>query len=149
MAVSVKGDFGRLEDLLDSFGKLASPEMRAALIQDLAEEALQVIQQEFDTGRDPYGKSWPEPKRDTKTSRNRHAGLPMIRTGRLMTGWSYRPSADGFALENEAPYSTFLQDGTSKMEARKMVPDGDDLPPLWRLRFEKAVEKKLFEFAFR
>jgi phage gpG-like protein len=141
VALRVQGDFGRLEDLLASFAKLASPALRAELIRDMAEEALQAIQQEFDTGRDPYGKTWRPPKSGTN--------LPMIRSGRLMSGWSYRPTPDGFELEAEPPYASFLQDGTRKMEARKMVPDGDDLPPLWRLRFEKAVEKKLFEIAFR
>ena len=141
MALRIRGDLGRLEDLLESFHRLASPDFKAALVVDLAEATITLLLREFATGRDPSGKPWPPPKRGDN--------LPMIRTGKLMTGFSYKPGPDGFEIQNTQEYSGYLQDGTSRMAPRKMLPDDGEWPPLWRLEYEQVVEKKLFEIAFR
>jgi len=98
-----------------------------------------LIDDQFDAKRDPYGVAWKPPK----------TGETMQKTGRLRRGFSVviRPgSGQGLALEisNREEYAKWLQSGTEKMTARRLVP-GATLPPAWqavlRDAYKSALEK--------
>jgi hypothetical protein len=47
-------------------------------------------------------------------------------------------------IGNDTSYTRWHQDGTRKMDARKMVPD-KKLSPKWRARINKVLDKALKE----
>lgn len=137
MAMSVKGA-GQLRRLA-----LAVQSMPRRVQKDAAEIAQRgiaaLIDDQFDAKRDPYGVAWKPPK----------TGETMQKTGRLRRGFSVviRPgSGQGLALEisNREEYAKWLQSGTEKMTARRLVP-GATLPPAWqavlRDAYKSALEK--------
>lgn len=137
MAMSVKGA-GQLRRLA-----LAVQSMPRRVQKDAAEMAQRgiaaLIDDQFDAKRDPYGVAWKPPK----------TGETMQKTGRLRRGFSVviRPgSGQGLALEisNREEYAKWLQAGTEKMVARRLVP-GATLPPAWqavlRDAYRSALEK--------
>jgi phage gpG-like protein len=137
MAMSVKGT-GQLRRLA-----LAVQSMPRRVRKDAAEIAQRgiaaLIDDQFDAKRDPYGVAWKPPK----------TGETMQKTGRLRRGFSVviRPgSGQGLALEisNREEYAHWLQSGTEKMTARRLVP-GATLPPAWqavlRDAYRQALEK--------
>ena len=137
MAMSVKGT-RQLRRLA-----LAVQSMPRRVQKDAAEIAQRgiaaLIDDQFDAKRDPYGVVWKQPK----------TGETMQKTGRLRRGFSVviRPgSGQGLALEisNREEYAKWLQTGTEKMVARRLVP-GATLPPAWqavlRDAYKSALEK--------
>jgi len=135
--MSVKGA-GQLRRLA-----LAVQSMPRRVQKDAAEIAQRgiaaLIDDQFDAKRDPYGVAWKPPK----------TGETMQKTGRLRRGFSVviRPgSGQGLALEisNREEYARWLQIGTEKMTARRLVP-GATLPPAWqavlRDAYKSALEK--------
>jgi hypothetical protein len=123
---------------------LAVQSMPRRVQKDAAEIAQRgitaLIDDQFDAKRDPYGAAWKPPK---------DGGETMQKTGRLRRGFTVavRPgSGQGLALEisNREAYSKWLQSGTAKMDARKLVP-GATLPPAWqavlRDAYRSALEK--------
>jgi hypothetical protein len=122
---------------------LAVQSMPRRVQKDAAEIAQRgiaaLIDDQFDAKRDPYGVAWKPPK----------TGETMQKTGRLRRGFSVviRPgSGQGLALEisNREEYARWLQSGTEKMTARRLVP-GATLPPAWqavlRDAYKSALEK--------
>ena len=122
---------------------LAVQSMPRRVQKDAAEIAQRgiaaLIDDQFDAKRDPYGVAWKPPK----------TGETMQKTGRLRRGFSVviRPgSGQGLALEisNREEYAKWLQAGTEKMTARRLVP-GATLPPAWqavlRDAYKSALEK--------
>lgn len=137
MAMSVKGA-GQLRRLA-----LAVQSMPRRVQKDAAEIAQRgiaaLIDDQFDAKRDPYGVAWKPPK----------TGETMQKTGRLRRGFSVsiKPgSGQGLALEisNREEYAKWLQSGTEKMTARRLVP-GATLPPAWQKvladAYKEALEK--------
>ena len=122
---------------------LAVQSMPRRVQKDAAEIAQRgiaaLIDNQFDAKRDPYGVAWKPPK----------TGETMQKTGRLRRGFtvSIKPgSGQGLALEisNREEYAKWLQAGTARMEARRLVP-GATLPPAWQKvladAYKEALEK--------
>lgn len=67
----------------------------------------------------------------------------MQRTGRLRRGFSIETKPDGSGIQmhilNKQDYAQWLQEGTAKMEARRMVPDGP-LPFSWQALIERSFK---------
>lgn len=80
----------RLEALRRKVASVASPAMRRALSDALAAEALKLVDDGFDQGRDPYGKAW-------KPLKSR-SGKPLLDTGRMRSAFTSRTTEDGFTL---------------------------------------------------
>ena len=134
--MSVKGA-GQLRRLA-----LAVQSMPRRVQKDAAEIAQRgiaaLIDDQFDAKRDPYGVGWKPPKAGGET---------MQKTGRLRRGFSVvvRPgSGQGLALEisNREAYARWLQSGTEKMTARRLVP-GATLPPAWQRVLANAYRAAL------
>lgn len=94
-----------------------------------------LIKDEFRSKTDPYGAAWKPPKDGGKT---------MDRTGRLKRGFDVvaSPTGEGISIRvtNEQEYAHWLQDGTRRMEPRRMVPMGGSLPDKWDKVFAEAYK---------
>ena len=121
---------------------LAVQSMPRRVQKDAAEIAQRgiaaLIDDQFDAKRDPYGAVWKPPQ---------DGGETMQKTGRLRRGFtvSIKPgSGQGLALEisNREAYARWLQAGTAKMDARKLVP-GATLPPAWQKVLADAYKSAL------
>lgn len=88
----------------------------------------QLLDRQFIEERDPYGKRYPKAK---------GWAHPLQRTRRMRGGFTFTavPSGTGILLriDNTQDYSKFVNDGTERMDARKLVPDapGRTLPREW------------------
>ena len=105
----------------------------------LAEEAISLVREGFDEQASPYGKGWAAKKQPDGRA------ILVGKTGRTRTGWKrVRANASGFKISASTNYSGYLQDGTTKMVHRKMVPDGD-VPPKWDAAFREVAQDVLDE----
>src|ERR1700674_1971207 len=139
MAMSIKGDFGRLEDLIARVRTVASAKFREAVLLNIAEAARTEIVLGFERGQDPYGRSWDRLK--ARTGR-RVGGQPLRDRGQLQNSFNVRPNATGFTV-SAVYYAAFHQHGTRRMVARPMVPTGSEIGPIWRRSFVRVLERQL------
>lgn len=130
MALKVKSS-GIMRQLAVNL-KQAPKRIQQEAAKQIQRELAKAIDKEFETKQDPYGKSWQPPK---------DGGETMQRSGRLRRGFVVEVVPGGVGLSvritNEVEYAKWLQKGTEKMEARRMIPDRA-LPESWRLIFEDA-----------
>ena len=70
--------------------------------------------------------------------------VPHRRTGRLATSWFVVASANGAALRSSAPYASFLQQGTDRMEARPYL-ERAFADAIARLKFNNAEFRDIIE----
>lgn len=120
-----------VERLGKKLHKVAEGRWRRALMSNVAEEVIELVREGFERESDPYGAKW--------------AGLKS-RSGRILqdTG-GLRSSFHRKALSETSTtvgagksYARYHQDGTKRMPARKMVPDGD-IPGEWRSRINEIA----------
>lgn len=164
MAVRVSGNFGRLEDLIERFKRLATEQEKRALLANLAEEANTQIALGFRESRDPNGAPWAPLKLRT--------GQPLRDTGRLAASLRAKPLPSAIAVDvtgRPAKYFRVHQFGAVivplrgkvlrwrvrgsrkyfvakrvRIPQRRMLP-GDELGPIWRRAFEDVVSHFLNE----
>jgi phage gpG-like protein len=140
MAVPIRGDFGRLEDLVRRAAEIASPQFRHRVLQNVAEAARTEIVLGFERGADPYGRKW-EP---LKARRGRRiGGQPLLDTGRLRSSFFVSPTSQGIVVRTNVSYAGYHQFGTRRIPARPMLPSGKELGPFWRRAFEGVLEQQL------
>lgn len=96
---------------LDAIG---TSEWRTSLSRQLAEKALDLIDNGFRAKRNPYGDRW------TKTKQPN----PILeRTGQLRSSFRIiAATPDGFLIRSDSPYGGFHQFGTGRLPVRAMVP---------------------------
>jgi hypothetical protein len=130
MALKVKSS-GIMRQLAVNL-KQAPKRIQQEAAKQIQRELAKAIDREFETKQDPYGKSWQPPK---------DGGETMQKTGRLRRGFVVEVVPGGVGLSvritNEVEYAKWLQKGTEKMEARRMIPDGT-LPESWKRIFDDA-----------
>jgi phage gpG-like protein len=130
MALKVKSS-GILRQLAVNL-KQAPKRIQQDAAKQIQRELAKAIDREFETKQDPYGKSWQPPK---------DGGETMQKSGRLRRGFVVEVVPGGVGLSvritNEVEYAKWLQKGTERMEARRMIPDGT-LPESWKRIFDDA-----------
>jgi len=110
---------------------------RAAIASNIRDS----IEEGFETKRDPRGRPW-APRADSLP----HPLLEL--TGAMRRSYRIDASGPNLRIVNDAvseqgrPYPLFHQTGTSKMPARKTLPDSS-LSPHWRAEFDKTVRAAL------
>lgn len=125
--MSVTGDFSGLEAMSEAFKRLSEVPSRAA--KAVSADLSKFVEEEFDTGSDPYGRSWAALAE--RTLRKGRKPPPLTDTGAMRGSVEIRPAQGaGVQISIGEPYSVYHQQGTSRMPARKMLPEGD-LPPKW------------------
>lgn len=102
-----------------------------------------LLDAQFRSGVDPYGRPWPPAK-------DRPAGPPMVRTGALRDGMAADATVDSggvrLAVTASVPYAKYLQGGTRRMRARLIVPGSAVLARVWRDRLERVRDDVLREW---
>lgn len=98
----------------------------------------QQIQRTFVERRDPIGRAWAQ--------RTRPYPWPILeKTGEMRRGWYVRKQGLNTVFGNRVPYTRFHQDGTSRMAARKMIPD-QRLSPRWRAEIDRELPRALRQY---
>jgi len=134
--MSVRGDFAALERLAANLAELGQVPSRAAA--SAADELGAIVQMQFDAGVDPYGDAW-APLAESTIAKGRDEP-PLTDSGSMASGIQVRPARGaGIEFTVEAEYAQFHQTGTRNMPARKILPDGDELPPHWDEVIERSV----------
>lgn len=120
--------------------------LRAA--QEIRKQVLILIDEGFRDKVNPVGQKW-KPRKPWYAAYLARGGKPyplMNKTLKLRHGFWVKVNKAGpkVVIGNDTPYTGFHQDGTRKMDARKMVPD-KRLSPKWRARINKVLDKALAE----
>lgn len=124
--VTVRGDFDELDELVASFERLASSRPRERLVRELGEEALDLVDRGFESGRDPSGRRWAPPRY--------RSGPPLQRTGRLRGSFVLVVGPNGFEIVSRLPYAFPLQAGIRGRRGvvvRRMLPDPGEITRRW------------------
>lgn len=123
--MAVTGDFTRLMQLRQRLERIAAGGLMPVVGRELANETLRLVVDSFNRQRDPWGRPW-ERLRDPR-ERNR----PILqKTRRLLRGITARYRGRRIVLRMPG-YGAFQQLGTATIPARKFVPDGAQLGPIW------------------
>lgn len=116
------GPFAELAQLIANVATLA--DKGAAAIAASTEPAIkQVLEAEYEQGRGPDGEQWARLKRDGSPSH-------LQDTGAMRANTNVVRGVRGVSVSIPKP-GGFHQSGTKRMAARKLVPDGEPLPPSW------------------
>jgi phage gpG-like protein len=130
----VSFDLSLFRSLAEQMGELSRSEFLRALVERLAEVALVDVRHGFDESRDPNGQSW-APLRS-------RAGKPLVRTGELRQSFGSRANGSEFSIGSQLSFAGFHQEGTRKMPARPMVPEGE-LGPEWAQTLETEIDQAM------
>jgi phage gpG-like protein len=122
------GDLSGIQALQARLRELQQVPSQAA--SEASEEIQELIEAEFDSGHDPYGNPW-VPLRPATLARGRRPP-PLTDTGAMRDSVNVQPMAGaGIGITIGTEYAPYHQYGTSRMEARPMLPDGDEMPESW------------------
>ncbi|MBP0006217.1 MAG: phage virion morphogenesis protein [Cyanobacteria bacterium SBC] len=102
------------------------------VFQQIGAMADNKLQQTQSAGADPYGNTW-KPKKTGEASFLRN-------TGDLEASRSWTAGGMEARVGYGAFYAKFHQNGTSKMVARPLVPEGD-IPPDWQEEIQDIVDR--------
>lgn len=123
----------RLAELEDIPSKIA---------QEVADGITEEIRQEFDGGHDPYGHAWSPLK--ASTLRRKRGDARILRRSDVMSSETVaRPSRGAGVEVVSVDYGEHHQTGTASndMDARPVLPDGDELPESWQEIIEDATAR--------
>ncbi len=138
--MALTGDFSGMQRLEEQLARLAQVPSRAAA--EAATEITKELKKEFADGKDPYGKPWAPLKPSTIKSGRKPP--PLTAGGTLRDGTEAKPMAGaGIQVTVGAPYGVFHQTGTSKMAARKILPE-KSFPKAWTTAIVNAVKRAFY-----
>lgn len=131
--MALTGDFSRLQQLRQKLMTLSGGGFARQAATELANATQQQIIDGFNAKRDPYGRPW-APRRpipDWVIRAFHPTNHPLMdKSGALID--TAKSKASGLKIRvTMKPYAKFHQDGTVQMVARKLVPDGMNLGPIW------------------
>jgi len=121
---SFSGDFGKIQRWSTKIRDIGSPKVLFEIADDQADVSLGLVAEGFGRESDPYLRRW-APKKVPDGRR-----ILRGKTNRLVTWRKAFVNQHGYRIESTAPYGGYHQKGTSRMVARKMVPDRN-LAPRW------------------
>lgn len=114
----------------------ASGRARELAANATADALLDLVDEGFERRADPYGNPWAPRKPPT-------GPWPLLEKTRAMrTNYFALVNGGRVTLTNDLAYPGYHQTGTSRMVARKTVPDGP-LPSAWEARIDEAVTDAL------
>jgi phage gpG-like protein len=148
--MGIRYDASKLHGFMEKLLKLQDPRLTSECSQRIGVGFTKLVADEFKTSTGPDGKPWKSVERNRK--RDRLARARRARAGKPIRGDkplidSGRMSASVTAIQSggnvvrvaiPVDYAIFHQQGTSKMERRQMLPEGE-LPPKWRDTAEKEA----------
>lgn len=123
--------FAQLSRLIASLDTLAAD--GATEVSEAAAKGLnEVVQAEYEQGKGPDGQAWA----------NKADGTPshLKKSGDMRRDTQVLPGVKGVTVRVPRP-GGFHQAGTDRMQARKLVPDGEPLPASWEKSLEEATRQ--------
>lgn len=123
----------KLQERLDELSEIPS-RIAAEVAEGISEE----LQGQFAGGYNAYGNPW-EPLQPSTVKRKRGDTRILMRSDELAAETLARPTAGAGIEIASLPYGRFHQSGTVDMVARKILPDGNALPPSWQKRIQDAL----------
>lgn len=128
-----------LKSLIARLGDLADIPSRAS--RSAAQRISDLIQEGFDQGTDPYGRPWKPLAPSTIARRPWRGPPPLTDTGKMRDAVTVAPRAGGgVEISSPVSYSVYHQRGTTHMPARKLLPEGRELPEEWQDAIEESIE---------
>lgn len=137
MRLTVSGDFVSLEAFADKLAR-AGDEAIPHIAREVATEMENLSAEGFRKQADPYGAKWAPRK-------SGGGGAILVQTGAMRGSLHSSASGNTASVGYGTGYATYHQNGTSRMVARKLVPDRGKLPPAWVDAIEGVVEDVLDE----
>lgn len=131
--MSSKGDWRKLDALIEKMERLAEPGTVHEAVEQLGEATLELIDRGFERSTSPDGERWERPAY--------RKGRPLVRTGRLRRSWVLRLRGNSFEVVSMVSYAYRLQAGIRSrrgLVARRMVPDMGEITRRW----ESAMRKQ-------
>lgn len=134
------GNLGKMGELADRLGELASVPSRASA--GAAEGINAALEEQFASGTDPYGNAWADLAPRTLL---KHGPPPLTETGDMRDGTFAKPSR-GAGVELTVPFpggihQTGAKRGNWVMPARKILPEGGELPDTWKAAIDDALDE--------
>ena len=135
MSVRITGDLAKIDAWRKRFGEAAVAKVKRTILENVAEEALELIAEGFSKEQAPNGAPWAPLKQ--------RRGKILQDTGRMRASFHRKTiGGDRVTIGPAVKYAAFHQSGTVRMVARPMVPDGG-LPAKWQARLNEAAEDVL------
>lgn len=140
----IAGDLSRMGQLSRNLGKLASvPSMASA---KLSEKLPEVIDKQFQTGTDPYGRAW-TPHADATIER--HGEHPLLDlSGQMRSSLHVHPmQAAGVSVTIDHPsedHQTGWKGPQGEGPARPILPMGT-FPATWRAAVQDSIQESINE----
>jgi hypothetical protein len=135
------GDISGMGQLAENIGKLGTVPSRAAPM--VATGIGDLIEQEFEEGRDPYGRAWAELTDATLAKRSQTTEPPLTDDGDMRRSVDVRPRAGagiGITIDHPAaPHQTGWNGPQGHGPARPILP-GMKMPIAWRETIDAAVD---------
>ncbi len=125
-------------DLADRLAELEDIPSRIAA--EVADEINESLINEFDSGVNAYGNAW-KPLLPQTVRRKRGDARILRRTDALSAATRAVPTSGAGIEIQSLDYGSFHQNGTKRMVARKILPDGSTLPPAWSDAIEGAMAR--------
>jgi len=101
-----------------------------------------LISKEFASETDPYGRAWARLLPQTVRRKGGDTRI-LRRTDAMASTVEVDPtSGSGVAITMSVPYASAHQTGTKHMVARKVLPDGSDLPSEWKNMIHDAATRE-------
>lgn len=132
--------FSNLEQLFINFEKPLTfdiayilSEIQDVINREVQKELKSEVQNEFLNESDPYGNKWPIKKIPTGTPQ-------MVVSGKLKNSFRVQKAQkkdNKWQITNNVEYAEYLQEGTSKMLKRQMLPTS--LPDSWKANIYDAI----------
>lgn len=122
--------FAQLSKLIANLETLAEDGIEVASVA-AAGAVEKVVEAEYTEGKGPDGKPWAA-KADGTPSH-------LQKSGAMRSGSQVVPGVKGVTVRIPKP-GGFHQGGTVKMDARPLVPEGEQLPPQWEQPVAAAVQ---------
>jgi phage gpG-like protein len=125
-------------DLADRLAELEWIPSRIA--SEVAGAINESIADQFSAGHDPYGKPWAPLL--PSTVRRKGGDRRILRRTDVLSSETVAKPTSGAGIEiSSVDYGQFHQTGTKRMVARKILPDGAELPATWSKAIEEATER--------
>lgn len=137
MVGSLIGDMRACQQISDACLALSNRTQRGALNDLLGQEAMRLIEREFDNSKDPYGKPWKPLKK--------RRGQILVNTGYMVNSRTYRANSLGFMVVFPVIYARRHNFGFEQTPQRMFVPPSDNLGPTWIAAFEAVAAEYISE----
>lgn len=126
------------QDLTERLAELEGIPSRIA--KEVAEGISVLVKAEFDGAHDPYGRPW-KPLLPSTLKRKGGDSRILRRTDALSSGTNVVPASGAGVEIISVEYGEKHQTGTRNMVARKILPDGSDLPKQWEDLIQEASDR--------